>query len=144
MTMDKYKDMLDIEYVKSSKRPHMSMYDRAAQFSPFAALTGHDEAIKETARLTEVEIELDEDSKEKLNEKIVLLSKNLDIASDVSVTYFVRDELKSGGEYVTVKGVVIKIDEYRQVIIMEVNDKRLNIQISSIIKIDCVIFNGNI
>lgn len=140
--MDKYKDMLDMEYKKSNRRPHMSLHDRAAQFSPFAALTGHEEAIEETARITEVEIELDEDAKAKLNERIVILKNNLDIAADVVITYFVKDEIKAGGEYTTVKGVVRKVDDYRNVIVMEVDENRIDISFNTIIKIEGILFDN--
>jgi hypothetical protein len=66
---DRYKDIINLPHYQSKKRPHMSNYDRAAQFSPFAALTGHDEAIRETARLTDKKLELDEMTKTMLNEK---------------------------------------------------------------------------
>ena len=86
--------------------------DRAAQFAPFAALTGHEAAIKETARLTEAEIELDEDSKELLDIRLRQLQEHLAEHPEVSVTYFRPDEKKAGGVYETVTGKVKKVDEY--------------------------------
>ena len=71
--MSEYEDIINLPHPTSSRHPRMSLYDRAAQFSPFAALTGHDEAVKETARLTDKKIELDDDTKAKLNEKLQII-----------------------------------------------------------------------
>ena len=87
----------------------MAMIDRAAQFSPFAALTGHEEAIDETARLTDKKIELDENRKEAIDEKLRFISVTDDTA-EVEVTYFVPDRRKDGGAYVAVSGKIRKID----------------------------------
>lgn len=90
----------------------MSNYDRAAQFSPFAALTGYDDAVKETARLTDSKIELDEYELQELNEKLNKIQDNLREDAEVSITYFVTDKKKSGGSYKTISGIVKRIDEY--------------------------------
>ncbi len=116
--MGKYDDIIDLEHPTSSKHPRMSLYDRAAQFSPFAALTGHDAAIKETARLTEDKIELDEDARIRLDEKLQMIRKCKHVNPQVSVTYFVSDEQKSGGKYVTVHGNINYIDSYRHRMVM--------------------------
>ena len=97
----------------------MSMADRAAQFSPFAALSGHEDAIRETARLTTERAELSESRKEELNEQLVWLRKHPDARERVTVTYFRPDAKKAGGAYVTVTGVVKKIDEYEKTLWME-------------------------
>ena len=97
----------------------MSMIDRAAQFSPFAALTGYDAAIREAGRLTENPIDLGMDAEAILNEKIRLLAQNLEKRPQISVTYFVPDTRKSGGSYVTVTGAVRKIDPYEETLLME-------------------------
>ncbi len=107
---EKYADIINMPYRKSTKRPQMSMYDRAAQFSSFAALTGHSEAIKETARLTDEKTELNDEQMEDLNNKIAFVCENIKIRPEITVTYFVPDERKSGGMYVTETVRVKKID----------------------------------
>lgn len=112
-----YDDMIDLPHHVSSRHPQMPLADRAAQFSPFAALTGHEAAIQETARLTEDFIELDEERQRQLNEQFQLLKKNQSGQPEIEVTYFQPDLRKSGGAYVTVRGRVKRIDEYGQQII---------------------------
>lgn len=105
-----YDDIIDLPYPFPTRYPRMSMIDRGAQFSPFAALIGYDAAIQETARLTDSEIQLDEDAILALNEKILLLSEILPQQPKVTVTYFRGDDRKSGGSYRTISGKVVKID----------------------------------
>jgi predicted nucleotidyltransferase len=105
----------------------MPITDRAAQFSPFAALTGHDAAIRETARWTDRKIELDEDEKLVLNEKLRVLIEQIDQHPEVRVTYFQPDEKKDGGAYVTATGVVKKIDNLEKSILMT-NGARIPIE----------------
>lgn len=114
----KYDDIINLPHHVSSKRAPMTMIDRAAQFSPFAALTGYDAAIQETGRLTEGYIHLDESSKESLNEQLRLIQASLDEQPEISLTYFRPDERKSGGAYISITGTVRKIDQYEQAIIM--------------------------
>lgn len=121
-----YEDIVDLPHPVSKVHPRMSLQDRAAQFSPFAALTGHEEAIQETARLTDIQIELDEDTKNLLNEKLLVLQNRWKEAKEtrqpgvqVSLTYFLPDERKAGGEYVTRSGVVKKIDDFQRSILLE-------------------------
>ena len=102
----KYGDIIDMPHYQSEKRPRMSMYDRAAQFSPFAALTGHSDAIKETARLTDEFYEPSEEIKSLLNEKLLFLKSELSNEPKVSITYFKPDEKKSGGVYITITGII--------------------------------------
>lgn len=113
----KYDDIINLPHPVSKRHPQMPLLNRAAQFSPFAALTGHDAAIRETARLTDSFIELDEDQKEPLDEQLQLIRKNLEQKPECEITYFEPDEKKDGGSYVTVCGRVKKIDEYRHLII---------------------------
>lgn len=113
-----YDDMIYMPHHISLTKPQMSMADRAAQFSPFAALTGHDAAIRETARLTDNQTELTEDALNALNRKFQILSGHIHDRSEVSITYFRQDERKAGGAYVTVCGVVRKIDNIHRMIHM--------------------------
>ena len=115
--MKKYEDIINLPYAKSSNRPHMSVPDRAAQFAPFAALTGHDAAIKETARLTSRKLNLDEYEIEQLNRKIIKLKEKENENPFVSVTYFVPDTKKQGGEYITFSGRLKQIKDTEQTII---------------------------
>lgn len=108
----RYDDIIDLPHHVSRKHPQMPLLDRAAQFAPFAALTGHEAAIKETARLTEEEIELDENSKELLDFRLQQLQEHISECPEVTVTYFCPDEKKSGGSYETVTGAVKKVDVY--------------------------------
>lgn len=113
-----YADIIDLPHHVSATRSRMSMIDRAAQFSPFAALTGYDAAIKETGRLTDARIELSEESRAALDRKQQLLMDNLADRPEVSVTYFVPDERKSGGAYVTITSQVKKVDEFERLLIL--------------------------
>ncbi len=114
-----YDDMINLPHPVSKKHPQMPLYDRAAQFSPFAALTGHEEAIRETARQTEAWVDLDEDRKEELNEKMQEIVEHLNEAPEVTLTYFKEDEKKEGGSYVTVTGRIKKWREYEQQLVLE-------------------------
>lgn len=105
--MGAYDDIINLPHPNSAKHPRMSMTDRAAQFSPFAALTGHGAAIEETARLTDRRIELTEEEKTVLDEKLRLL---LETGGEGMITYFLPDERKDGGAYVTKLGTIKKID----------------------------------
>ena len=104
---------MNLPHHVSPTRPQMPISDRAAQFSPFAALTGYDDQVKEAGRLTDDrKIELDETMLTALNERYQLLLSVLDAEPEVEITYFVPDECKSGGAYRTVSGVVKKADEF--------------------------------
>lgn len=115
----KYDDIIHLPHPVSSRRGRMSMIDRAAQFSPFAALTGYEDAIEETGRLTDRPVELDEDGKAMLNEKLRLVTQALPCSPRVTVTYFLPDTRKAGGAYVSVTGKIKKVDEYGQTLLME-------------------------
>lgn len=119
----KYDDILYLPHPVSRRHPQMSLLDRAAQFAPFAALTGHDEAVKETARLTDSYIELDEGQRERLDQRLSMLLKTMGENPGqepvITVTYFKPDEKKAGGAYVPVCGRVKKVDEYRREIVLK-------------------------
>lgn len=114
----RYDDIIDLPHPVSAAHPQMAMIDRAAQFSPFAALTGYDAAIQETARLTSEKIELDEDSRAALDTKQQLLLDRIGEHPEVTISYFLPDEKKSGGVYVTVTGNIKKIDAYARSMVM--------------------------
>ena len=115
----RYDDIINLQHHVSSHRDHMSIHDRAAQFLPFAALTGFDGEIKETARLTDQRIELDEATKSKLDEKLRIVQEQLSKQQEIEVEFFQPDETKAGGAYVLVKGTVKKIDKYERAVIMQ-------------------------
>lgn len=127
-----YDDIINLPHYQSKKRAHMSLEDRAAQFASFAALTGHEEAIEETARLTEKKIVLDEAAKEAISEKLFEISQSLDKKWNVSITYFKPDRFKEGGAYLTDIGVVTKIDEVEKIVVM---DNGMKIDIEGIINV---------
>ena len=109
--MNKYDDIINLPHHVSKTRKPMTMYNRAAQFAPFAALTGYDDAIKETSRLTDKKIEISDELKNELNQKIKFISDNIKLKPKVTITYFVYDNKKSGGVYKTISGNVRRIDE---------------------------------
>ena len=115
----KYDDIINLPHHVSKSHPPMEIMDRAAQFSPFSALTGYEAAAKETQRLTQPRIELDESEKLLLDKKFHQLEAELSLKSVISVTCFVPDKRKEGGAYITVSGKVSKIDYYKKNIQME-------------------------
>ena len=135
---NKYADIIDLPHHQSDTRPKMSNYDRAAQFSPFAALTGHAESIKETARLTDEYSEPSEEMKAIMNEKILFLMEQLENQPEITITFFKPDEKKQGGAYITITGVVKKIKTYERQIQMTTGDL---IPIDMIFGIDGEIFS---
>lgn len=118
--MGEYDDIINMPRFVSKRYPQMSMHDRAAQFSPFAALTGYDAAIKETARLTDKKINLDEDVLQKLDEILFVIRKKLDSGQKCRtvISYFEKDLKKDGGRYLDISGEVKRIDGYRNVIVL--------------------------
>ena len=115
--MDDYSDIINLSR-PVSKRPRMSLEQRSAQFAPFAALTGYEGQVKETARLTDKRIELNEELKEILNQKIQLIQKKIKEQPQIEITYFIPDSKKDGGKYETVTNSVKKIDTYKGEIIL--------------------------
>lgn len=115
--MNDYSDIINLSR-PVSKRPRMSLEQRSAQFAPFAALTGYEGQVKETARLTDKRIELNEELKEILDLKIQLIQEKIKEQPDVTITYFIPDDKKQGGKYKTVTNSVKKIDTYKNEIIL--------------------------
>lgn len=113
----KYDDMLDLPHPDPQTHPRMPMRNRAAQFSAFAALTGHDAAIAETRRLTDQRIDLDENEIAQLDEKLRLLEEQIEEHLTVNITYFQPDARKDGGSYQTATGIIKRIDRIKGVII---------------------------
>ncbi len=113
-----YEDIINLPRHVSTTHPHMAAIDRAAQFSPFAALTGYDAAIKETARLTDARVELDEYSTNALNDRLQIIAEHIAQQPEIAITYFQPDIMKSGGSYATAAGMAKKIDEHKRVVIM--------------------------
>ena len=116
--MDNYEDIINLPHYEPKNHPRMSMEARAAQFAPFAALTGYGDMVNETARLTDTRIELDEEEKNKINNKLQILQNKISKLPKATITYFVPDKRKAGGEYATITGIVKKIDEYKGCIIL--------------------------
>ena len=115
---DKYKDMLHLPHPVSATHPRMALQDRAAQFSPFAALAGYDDALRETARRTDRFVELDEDRKQEIDRQISYLQQHPLDTVPVKIIYFVPDEKKEGGAFVQKTGYVKKLDSYRKTILL--------------------------
>lgn len=116
---DDYSDIIDLPHHQSETRKHMSLHDRAAQFAPFAALTGYSEAIKETGRLTDKAPDMSEQAKADLDEKLEILRRLLPERPKVTVSFFTEDQRKSGGCYQKMTGKVKRIDEVMRSIILE-------------------------
>ncbi len=106
-----YDDIIHLPHHVSQTRARMSLLNRAAQFAPFAALTGYDAAVAETARLTQQKRQLDVDAWTDLNQKLLWLRERIPDAPQVTITYFVPDGRKTGGAYVTVMGSVCRMEE---------------------------------
>lgn len=139
MSEKSYDDIINLPCPTSPRHPRMPRADRAAQFAPFAALTGYDSAIDETARLTDEKIDISEDMREKLDRKQAFLADIIDEQPEISVTYFVPDKRKAGGEYKTVTGRLKRIDEYEQILIFTDGNK---IEIAEIYAIESDLFRG--
>ena len=134
-----YNEIMGLPHHVSKTRPQMPMSDRAAQFAPFAALTGYDAAIKETGRLTVERIELDVEALSALDMKYQLLMEALDEAPEVTITYFQPDERKAGGKYVSAVGAVKKIDDFERRITMRDGTR---IPMDDVLSIDGELFSS--
>ena len=123
--MDNYSDIINLSR-PVSKRPRMSLEQRSAQFAPFAALTGYEGQVKETARLTNKKIEINEELKEILNKKIQLIQKKIKDQPQIEITYFIPDSKKDGGKYEIICNTIQKIDMYTNEFVM-LDGTRINI-----------------
>ncbi len=132
MNNKNYDDIINLPHHISKKRPQMSIEMRAAQFAPFAALTGFEDEVIETARLTDEKTELNEEQEKELNMKLQLIQKDIQNTPKVTITYFVPDVKKAGGQYKTVTGNVKKIDMYNRKIVLT---NKMEIPIPEIIEI---------
>lgn len=110
-----YDDLIDLAHPTSPRHPRMPILDRAAQFAPFSALTGYDDAIEETARLTDSMSEMTEDHRDQLDRRYQLLLASVERHPQVEITYFLPDARKSGGSYQTVRGNLLRIDEAERI-----------------------------
>lgn len=135
----KYDNIINLPHHTSTKQPRMSAIGRAAQFSPFAALTGYDAAVNETARLTDQRIELDEYEKAALDDRLRFLQENFGEAQEVTITYFAPDKLKDGGVYLEETGVVRKMKPFERIIELE---SGVSISIDEIISMEGTLFNA--
>ena len=125
--MGKYDDIINLPHHVSATRPHMPIIDRAAQFQPFAALSGYGDAVRETARLTDEKIELTEDEKALLDARLQRLADEISSQPKVTLTYFQPDKKKAGGAYVTVTSQLKKIDDLEGTLIL-MDGKRVLIE----------------
>ena len=135
--MGNYDDIINLPHHVSETHPPMSRADRAAQFSPFAALTGYDAAVRETARVTQRRVELEEGVKAELNARLHQILEHLPEQPQVSFTYFVPDKRKEGGAYCTATGIVRKMDSVTRTITL--TDGR-NIPIEELVGIEGELF----
>lgn len=130
----RYDDIMHLPHPEPIKHSRMTRLNRAAQFSPFAALTGYEDAVKETARLTSRKIELNEDSIDKLNSQLCYIQEHISENIEVSITYFQPDKKKAGGVYLEAKGIVKKIDEYEKTLVFKDGNR---IPLVDIVEIRC-------
>lgn len=138
-TTNQYADIIHLPHHRSTIRPCMSIHDRAAQFAPFAALTGHDDAIRETARLTDTAIEPDESQRSAINNKLLILQKHLAQNPEITVIFFQPDERKDGGAYHQLRGCIKKLDPVSEKLIF--SDGR-EIAFSQIADLDSPLFSS--
>ena len=114
--MNKYDDIINLPHHVSERHPQLSKDSYAAQFSPFAALTGYDGIVEEIARVTDERIELDDDSKDRISHKLGIVLDHLDDELEITVIYFLPDKKKDGGKYVTATGIIKAFDRYERII----------------------------
>ncbi len=121
-----YEDIVNLPRHISKVHPQATMADRAARFSPFAAISGYEDMVKEAARVTEERIDITDATKELLNEKLNMIIEFLDEEPEVAITYFEPDKKKDGGAYISITGTVKRIDEYERIVLMS-DDKKIRI-----------------
>lgn len=121
-----YEDIVNLPRHISKVHPQATMADRAARFSPFAAISGYEDMVKEAARVTEERIDITDATKELLNEKLNMIIEFLDEEPEVTITYFEPDKKKDGGAYISSTGTVKRIDEYERIVLMS-DDKKIRI-----------------
>lgn len=116
---EKYDDIINMSHHVSKKHPRMSLKNRSAQFAPFAALTGYEDEVEETARLTDKRIEITDEIKNTINMKLKIIQEKLYTKPKVTITYFIPDNKKEGGSYKTITSNLLNIDKYKQLIILK-------------------------
>ena len=121
-----YEDIVNLPRHISKVHPQATMADRAARFSPFAAISGYEDMVKEAARVTEERIDITDATKELLNEKLNMIIEFLDEEPEVTITYFEPDKKKDGGAYISIIGTVKRIDEYERIVLTS-DDKKIRI-----------------
>lgn len=136
--MNNYADIINLKRPQSNHN-HLSIESRASQFSPFAALTGYDNEVKETARITDKRIDIDDGLREMLNAKLNYLNDHIKENPNISITYFAKDPKKEGGKYLTKQGIIKRIDTVNEII--KFNDN-MTISMNDIINITGDIFNA--
>ncbi|MBR0415321.1 MAG: hypothetical protein IJI67_09670 [Clostridia bacterium] len=133
MSNSDYQDIINLPHHQSATRAHMSLHDRAAQFAPFAALRGYDEEISETARLTDRQLELNEEQVAAINRQLNLITENIKSAPKAKITYFIPDARKEGGQYSTIEAHIRRIDEVQKQMILTSGE---TIEISDLFSIE--------
>lgn len=139
MSEEKYNDIINLPHHVSKKHPQMSLEERSAQFAPFAALTGYEDAVAETERLTDERIDIDEEVKKTLDAKLKSICDKIKIKPEVEITYFIPDNKKDGGKYVTITGKLRRVDNVKQILIM---DNGIEISIHDIFDINEYFFDN--
>ncbi len=134
-----YGDIIDLPHHTSKTHPRMPVQERAAQFSPFAALTGYEDAVAEAGRLTAARIELEEDRLEQLDRRLALLAHRAGERPEISIVRFARDKKKPGGAYVTLSGRYKRTDEYTRSVILTDGTA---VPIDDILSLDSPLFDG--
>ena len=136
--MEKYQNIINIDYPKSKNRKHMSLNDRAAQFAPFSALNGYEESIKEVSRITTPKKELTQENKDIISSKLNFITTN-HLLENISITYFIKDARKTGGKYVTITDQIKRIDEVNKIVYFVNNQE---VKIDSIIDVTSYTFDS--
>lgn len=134
-----YEDILHLPHYTSPNRKRMSLHDRAAQFSPFAALTGYDAAIRETARLTDAQIDLADDGTDILNRQIRILAEHQQEHPEITAAYFIPDERKQGGAYLQITGILRAVLPQEHAIVLEDGQE---LYFHRIYRLDCALFQN--